>query len=210
MAYYLQHDLHMISGIDLSESNGRIDRDLISNEDVNFLFLRATEGLYTVDSQFSENITIANEKGIPVGAYHWLLPELHVGQQADLFFSTIKDFQCSLPPVVSIKLQAMNNEDLSKNVQTFMRLLEQKLHVKPIIYTSEKSWQIIQDTANWGCDYPLWIDQPGKLWPKQVWPWAGWAFWQHSYQASMPGIQNEVGMNWFNGSKEDLRNLIVQ
>ena len=137
MAHYLQHDTHMISGIDLSESNGQINWDLISSEDVNFLFLRATEGLDTVDSRFRENITRAQEKRILVGAYHWLLPELHVGQQADLFVSTVKDFHCQLPPVVGIKLNIENKEDLSKNVQTFLRLLEQKLHMKPIIYMND-------------------------------------------------------------------------
>jgi len=200
----------MITGLDLSEKNGQIDWDLLTQEEVDFIYFKASEGVNQVDSMVKKNLKASRQNNILTGAYHWLHPELHVGQQADLFVSTVKDFNGMLSPLVCVQVNPNKSEDIIKNIQTFFRLLEQRLQIKPLVYISEKSWKLIQTESSWGCDYPLWIDQPGKMWPKQLWPWAGWTFWQYSYQARMPGISNEIGLNWFNGSREELAELLIQ
>jgi len=200
----------MITGLDLSEKNGQIDWDLLTQEEVDFIYFKASEGVNQVDSMVKKNLKASRQNNIMTGAYHWLRPELHVGQQVDLFVSTVKDFNGMLSPLVCVQVNPNKSEDIIKNIQTFFRLLEQRLQIKPLVYISEKSWKLIQTESSWGCDYPLWIDQPGKTWPKQLWPWAGWTFWQYSYQARMPGISNEIGLNWFNGSREELAELLIQ
>lgn len=200
----------MISGIDISDRNGAIDWQLIANGDVHFVYVRATEGIATIDKFFGENVRAAAKHRIPAGPYHWLHPGLHVGQQAELFISAVKNFQGLLPPVVCLETHTAPAEELTKNVKTFLRLLEQRIQIKPVIYTSQKYWQTSFQEAIWGSDYLLWLDQPGKIWPKQMWPWAGWTFWQYSYQSRMPGIHNDVGLNWFNGSQSELLKMVVQ
>ena len=97
-----------------------------------------------------------------------------------------------------------------KNVKTYLNIIEQSLGVKPIIYTSEKYWKTYLPKAEWGCDYLLWLDNLGTIWPQQLWPWAGWTFWQYSYQARLPGISTNLGLNYFNGSKKELQQMVIQ
>jgi lysozyme len=201
----------MVSGIDLSEKNGSLNWALIGkgSDDINFAFIKATEALDTIDVQYEENIKSARESGILVGAYHWLNPGLHVGQQLDLFVSIVKDFRHMLPPVVCLETPQTPLEDMEINIKSYLILIEKKVGVKPIIYTSDTFWVTYLPKSDWGCNYPLWIDKPGALWPPQVWPWAGWTFWQNSYQSRLPGINANLGINLFNGSMKDLKNMVI-
>jgi lysozyme len=200
----------MITGIDLSEKNGNVEWNDFGFGDVSFAFIKATEAIDSVDRNFDQNIREARRRRIPVGAYHWLHPRLHVGQQADLFINTVKNFIGLLPPVVCLETHRANMNEMEKNVLTFLDYIEKALSIKPIIYTSDSYWKTYLPKAKWGCNYLLWFDKPGSLWPAQLWPWAGWSFWQYSYQAKLPGISNTLGLNYFNGSKSELMQLVIQ
>jgi len=200
----------MVSGADLSEKNGSVNWQAFANNDINFLFIKATEGLDRVDAFFESNLQQAHQFGIVAGAYHWFHPQLHAGQQADLFIHTVKSFKKLLPPVVCLETYFTSMGEMEKNVLTFLRLLENRIKIRPIIYSSETYWRTYLPDAVWGCDYPLWLDKPGAIWPPQVWPWAGWTFWQFSYQAKLPGIPANLGLNWFNGAMDELRQMVGQ
>jgi lysozyme len=202
----------MVSGLDLSEKNGSINWSLIGkgSDDINFTFIKATEALDIIDTQFAANLKSAREYGILAGAYHWLHPGLHVGQQLELFVSTVKNFQGLLPPVVCLETYQLPLEEMEKNIKSYLILLEKKVGVTPIIYTSDTFWITYLPKSDWACNYPLWIDKPGALWPPQLWPWAGWTFWQNSYQARLPGNTANLGTNIFNGSIKDLKNMVIQ
>jgi lysozyme len=202
----------MVSGIDLSEKNGSINWSLIGkgSDDINFAYIKATEALDITDSQFNINKQAAQESGILVGAYHWLHPGLHVGQQFESFVKTVKDFRGLLPPVVCLETYHTSLQEMEKNIKSFLVLLERKVGVKPVIYTSDTYWMTYLPKSDWGCDYPLWIDKPGALWPGQLWPWAGWTYWQYSYQARLPGVPVNLGLNRFNGSMEELKGMVIQ
>lgn len=200
----------MITGIDLSDSNGSPDWSLFGNGDVNFVYIKATEAIDSVDPEFESNMKKAREYGILAGAYHWLHPRLHVGQQAELFLSTVGNFKGLLPPVVCLETHRTDLSEMEQNVKAFLEFLTEALGVKPVIYTTESYWRTYLPDADWGCEYRLWLDKPGSIWPSQLWPWAGWTFWQYSYQARLPGIATNLGFNWFNGSIAELKQMVVQ
>ena len=79
----------MITGIDLSEKNGNPNWEELGYRQVDFAFLKASEALDSADRNFQANRDNAIKKGVLVGAYHWLHPRLHVGQQADFFLSVV-------------------------------------------------------------------------------------------------------------------------
>ena len=176
----------MITGIDLSEKNGEVEWNDFGFGDVQFVFIKATEAIDSVDRDFERNLLRSKELGIITGAYHWLHPRLHVGQQAELFINTVKSFKGLLPPIVCLETHHANLDENDKNVKTYL------------------------PKAEWGCDYLLWLDNPGTIWPQQLWPWAGWTFWQYSYQARLPGIPTNLGLNYFNGSKTELQQMVIQ
>lgn len=200
----------MVAGIDISHRNGFIDWDLLQNSDIQFVFIQATEAVDSVDHHYSTNLESAKMANLITGSYHWLHPRLHVGQQAELFTSTVKDIKGSLPPVVCLEKHRSKENEMEKNVRSFLLLVEKKIGVKPIIYTSEAYWQRFFSGTTWGYDYLLWLDRPGSVFPNQIYPWASWTFWQQSYQERLPGIQTECGINWFNGSLNELRQMVIQ
>ncbi len=200
----------MITGIDLSDKNGRVDWDLLDNGEIHFAYLKASEATDIVDSAFEKNRKSAHERGILAGAYHWLHPGLHVGKQADLFVEVVKNFKGMLPPVVCLETHKASLEETEKNIRAFLALLEQKIGMKPMLYTSDNYWKSYLPEAVWGCDYPLWLDKPGTIWPPQLFPWAGWTLWQYSYKTDLPGVPVNAGLNWFNGSYEELEAMVVK
>lgn len=200
----------MISGIDLSDKNGSADWTLFGNGDVNFVYIKATEAVDSIDTMYEANMQKAQEYGILTGAYHWLHPRLHVGQQAEIFLNTVGNFKGLLPPAICLETHRTNLNEMDMNVKTFMELIENALGVKPVIYTSESYWKTYLPNSDWGCEYPLWLDKPGSIWPSQMWPWAGWTFWQYSYQARLPGIATNMGLNWFNGSISELKQKVIK
>ena len=199
----------MISGADISENNGSVNWQSFANHDIHFIFIKATEGLDKVDTFFETNLKQARQCDLAAGVYHWFHPRLHAGQQADLFIRSVKSFSGLLPPVVCLGTYFTDMSEMEKNILTFLRLLEKRIKAIPMIYTSEAYWRTYLSGADWGCDYPLWLDKPGSIWPAQVWPWAGWTFWQYSYQANLPGIPANLGLNWFNGEIDDLQQMVM-
>ena len=199
----------MISGADISEKNGQVNWQVFANHDIQFLFIKATEGLDRVDSFLEMNMQQARQHGMTFGVYHWFHPQLHAGQQADLFINSVKSFERLLPPVVCLETYYASMDEMERNVRTFLRLLETRIKIRPVIYTSDTFWRTYLPEASWGCDYPLWLDKPGSIWPQQIWPWAGWTFWQYAYQSKLPGISADLGLNWFNGSLEELHQMVV-
>jgi len=200
----------MITGIDISDKNGSlIPRKLIGN-DIHFAYIKASEALNSADRCYKENISIAKKQGLLVGAYHWLHPRLHVGQQAEFFMEMVGNFSGMLPPVVCLNTHRARIEEIEKNIQTFLKILKSATGVNPVIFTSAQYWENFLPSAGWASEYPLWIDYPGSNWPAQLFPWAGWHFWQKDDRGKMPGVLSEVGLNVFNGSRAELEQMVVR
>jgi len=200
----------MITGIDISEKNGTINLDGWVGKDIEFAYIKASEALDSADRCFRKNMAEAMGKGLLVGAYHWLHPRLHVGEQARFFIDSVDEFFGMLPPVVCLNTHRAPIEQIERNVKNFLEILESSISVKPIIFTSIAYWEKYLSAATWASDYPLWLDFPGGNLPPQIYPWAGWTFWQYTYQANLPGIPAEIGLNLFNGNKEELKKMVIK
>ncbi len=200
----------MINGIDISEQNGNIDLAELNARDIRFVYIKTSEAIDSPDRCFSENLRAARKSGVLAGAYHWLHPRLHVGQQAEFFINTVGDFSGLLPPAVCLETHRAPRREIDRSIKAFLNIIEEEIGTKPVIYTSTDYWKKYMDGIDWACDYSLWLDQPGSNWPPQVFPWAGWTFWQYAYKARIPGIPAFLGLNWFNGAYEELESMIIQ
>ena len=200
----------MITGIDISAKNGTVNLEKIDEVNVRFLYIKASEALNSKDRCFEQNKAKAIKNGLIHGAYHWLHPRLHVGQQAKFFVDTVGDFTGMLPPAICLQTHRAPMEEIGKNIKIFLGIMEDMVGVKPVIYTSSGYWQKYLAKSEWACEYPLWLDHPGSNWPPQIFPWAGWTFWQFAYQAKLPEIPADIGLNWFIGDHKDLQNMVIQ
>lgn len=201
---------YSLHGIDVSRYQGKIDWEKVAamqerDVRVDFVFIKASEGMLLVDPYFQRNWKKSAEAGLLRGAYHYFKPQKAGLWQANLFLQAVSFESGDLLPVVDIEeTGGQSKAQLRKNLQVFLTRVEKKLGVKPIIYTG---YQFYLDNLSGEFDkYPVWVAHYYRAKPKAA---VKWKFWQHSDKARINGIKHPVDMNVFSGGVSDLENLII-
>ncbi len=197
-----------VRGVDVSHYQGDIDWSVLAAENIQFSFIKATEGSSSVDERFAENWAGAGDAGLKIGAYHFFSFDSQGLTQAENFISHVKKEEGMLPPVVDVEFYGdkENNppaaSDIQPELQSFLDKLEEYYGVRPIIYTTMKAYNCyIKDNFD---TYPLWIRniirEPGNELNHQ------WIFWQYTGSGKLNGYRGEepcIDLNVFHGNEED-------
>lgn len=201
-----------IHGIDISHYQGHIDwRELqdatIQGYPVRFIIMKATEGSSRVDKNFSANFYNAREHGFIRGVYHFWSNNSSPREQAQFFLNNVKLLEGDLPPVLDVEHKPKNVsvEDFQQDVLTWLHIVEDHYHVKPIIYTYYKFKTKYLDASVFD-DYPYWI---AHYYVDNVEYGGPWKFWQHTDAGRLPGISGNVDLDIYNGSYYDLQQLTI-
>lgn len=203
------YDIH---GIDVSRYQQIINWKAVKsmkveNIKIDFVFIKATQGTKTVDYQYFQNKLRAKSAGLTIGAYHFFVASKDPIAQANLFSKVVSLKTGDLPPVVDIENEyGQSDEKIRKNLKTFLRLIERKYGVKPIIYTHANFYQ--NHLEGYFDEYPLWVAHYTKLGKPRV--GKEWVFWQLSEEAHVNGIEGYVDFNVFKGSKEEFNQLKIK
>lgn len=205
-------DGYEIHGIDISHYQGTIDWDALQNAMIKgcplrFIFIKGTEGSSRLDDRFKENFSKAREYGFIRGVYHFWTNKSSPRDQAYYFLNNVHLRRGDLPPVLDIEHKPKNKsiEDFQRDVLTWLHIVEDKYHVKPIIYTYYKFKQQYLSAPVFD-DYPYWI---AHYYVDKVEYKGKWKFWQHTDAGKLPGIKGYVDFNIYNGSYYDLRKLTI-
>ncbi|HRD57324.1 MAG TPA: GH25 family lysozyme [Ferruginibacter sp.] len=203
---------YAIHGIDVSRYQKNIGWKLVKEMEIDgisidFVFIKATEGLGGVDVQFARNWINAGEQELHRGAYHFFVPGKNGKTQAQNFIKTVKLSKGDLPPVLDIEeTYGVKKEALLEQLQHWVKAVEDYYKVKPIIYTNVSFYE--KYLAGTFDHYPLWIahyKQPGQ--PRIN---RHWHFWQHSETGRVNGIEAFVDFNVFNGNSIAFENLLIR
>lgn len=201
-----------IHGIDVSKYQNTINWKQVKNMKVNnvtidFVFIKATEGVGNIDNQFRRNWLQAQEQHICKGAYHFFIAGKDGKRQAANFIELVDLKKGDLPPVLDIEeTYGVGPDELVKEINDWLTVVKNFYGVKPIIYTNIKFYETYLQN-DFG-EYPLWIAhylQPAK--PSIEHPWA---FWQHSKSGRVNGISNVVDFNVFSGDSSEFKKLLIQ
>ncbi len=199
-----------IRGVDVSHYQGEIDWAALSSQNIDFVFIKATEGSSFVDDRFSYNFAEAQKCDIAVGAYHFFSFDSPGGTQAENFIKTVTPFEGMLPPVIDIEFYGANSvnppdkDDVSKELNTMLLLLEDFYSLRPIIYATEDSYEYY--LAGGYAEYDIWIRNV-KTSPHMS-DNREWTFWQYTNRERLDGYKgNErfIDMNVFSGSSDDFK-----
>jgi MYXO-CTERM domain-containing protein len=196
-------------GIDVSRFQGDINWDQVAGSDVKFAFIQISRSLTDIDAKFPYNWRRAKEVGILRGAYQRFHPGEDVQGQADLFLGKLGPYQAGdLPPVLDVEDQdGQTAAQISAKVRQWVEYVEQKLGVRPIIYTNFYFWRDKVGGADFS-EYPLWIANYGAACPLVPGAWTDWTIHQYSSTAHVPGISaNTCDVNKFNGTLAELQAL---
>ena len=203
------YDVH---GIDVSHYQGDIDwlelmQSRLTDYPIEFVFMKATEGGDHGDDTFARNFSEAGKHGFIRGAYHFFSPKTHPLKQADFFIRTVKLAPGDLPPVLDVEVTGKKTKkELQQNIKRWLDRVEAHYGVKPILYTSYKFKTRYLDDSIFNT-YPYWI---AHYYVDSVKYEGKWHFWQHSDVGTVPGIDEDVDLNVFNGSLEELKKMTIK
>lgn len=193
-------------GLDLSHHNGAVDWSRLSSGHIDFVFVKATEGMDDKDPSFDSHWRDAQKAGIVRGAYHFYVTEDPPEKQAQFFIDTVKLGSGDLTPAVDIEVLGKNTApDVADRLQVFIDILTQHYGKKPIIYTGRVFWNATMNDK-FGQN-PLWIAEYGVQKPIDPEGWQDWHFWQWTQNATVPGVEKEVDLNYFNHKDKTFADL---
>lgn len=227
----------MINGIDVSHHND-ISWPAILNlnlsQNLYFVFIKASEGLNNPDAKFAANRAGSATAGLLSGAYHFFLPTTDPAAQAQALVSQIGALAPGdLPPVVDIEwTKIMRGRQVVRKelwnlvpaaqrvviIGEFLDAVEQRLGVKPIIYTAVSFWQDFIVHGNTPAtlarfvQHPLWIvNIRGNLTVPA--PWGKATFVQNGFGELAPKNATDfekLDHDFFNGSLFGLLSLATK
>ena len=205
-------DGYQIHGIDVSRYQHIIAWDevksmMVTDINLEFAFIKATEGIENTDAQFRRNWKKAKASGIIRGAYHFFIGSKDGRLQAENFIRQVDIEPGDLPPVLDVEqLNGTPYTQLRQEVKEWLAIVENHYKVKPIIYTNVDFYnRVLGDEFD---AYPLWVAhyyEPEKPRIKRE-----WMFWQHSDEGRVNGIMAKVDFNVFNGDSLAFSQLLVK
>ena len=201
---------YQMHGIDVSHYQGdinwkRLEQTRQGKFPVQFIFMKATEGGDFSDDKFVANFDSAKAHGFVRGAYHFYNPKTDANKQADFFIRSVKLEPGDLPPVLDIEKKSKDVKKLQQDLKIWLRKIENHYGVKPIIYASYRfKTKYLNDSIF--DTYPYWI---AHYYVDSVRYRGEWKFWQHTDVGTLPGIDEKVDLNVFNGTSADLQKMLI-
>ena len=207
-----------VNGLDVFHGDGSVDWESVVKVGMEFAYVKATEGITVTDSLFAQNWKAMKAVGIMRGAYHFFHPASSAEDQADHFLKIMGNLQPGdLPSALDLEESSATHDewpgiqsaDRIGLVLRWLKRVENTTGMKAVIYT-RKGWvkgnlpgaEALKDHPLWVADFTS-TDTP--LIPPQ---WSTWTFWQFSETGTVPGINDKVDLDRFNGAFKDLRMLV--
>ena len=178
-----------IIGVDVSEYQDKIDMKRLSEQNIDFVYIRATEGSSYQDACFRENWKNAHECGLLAGAYHFFSFDSSGETQARNYIETVGELEGDLIPVVDFEYYGdkeknrPDKEKVLRELHIFLEILEKEYGVKPMIYTLKNIYSVYLDDEVDG--YPLWVRN--VFYPAALDGWGDYVMWQYLDTAQLDG-----------------------
>lgn len=203
-----------IHGTDVSKYQGIIDWGRVRDSGISFAFIKATEGGDHLDEAFQRNWQGAAEAGIMRGAYHFYYWCRSGAEQARWFIRNVPKDTIALPPVLDLEWNHKSascrvrptDEEIHKQVKAFLSIIEAHYGKRPIIYTTVDFFDRVNLEKMKG--YSFWLRSVAGH-PEEKYGAHPWMFWQYTGTGRIPGIENNVDINVFYGSKEQWQQMIA-
>ncbi|GAB4086852.1 GH25 family lysozyme [Myceligenerans cantabricum] len=201
-----------VRGIDVSHHNGTVDWPQVAGQDVDFAYLKATEGSGHVDERFAENWAGARDAGLMVGAYHFMSFESPGESQAENLAETVPAEPGMLPPVVDLEpygeyVGALPSAaDVRAILDPLLAGIEETYGQPAIIYVTSQAYDAY--LAGSYPDNPVWIRSVAV--PPRLSDGRDWTIWQYSNRDRLDGVGTDAGaepyvdMNVVDGALEEL------
>ncbi len=186
-------------GVDVSNHQGDIDWERVAGDDMEFAYIKATEGGDFVDDWFERNWEGAGAAGLDRGAYHFFTLCRPGDEQAANFLGVVPHDPDALPPVVDLEL-AGNCSDrpdrawVERELGAFLDAVESATEQTVVLYVGD----------DFEGEYHLRDELDRPIWHRRVLirpDVDGWWIWQVQGHASIDGIDGGADLNVMRGSR---------
>lgn len=180
-------------GIDVSSHQGDIDWDQVAADDVDFAYIKASEGGDFTDDRFAANWQGAASAGLEWGPYHFFTLCTSGDIQARHFLSLMPPDADALPPAVDLEIAGNcghrpDNDEVRRELEEFLQLVEGATGQQALLYVGddfERRYPVREPL-----DRPLWharfLRRPNV---------EAWAVWQVMGFAHIDGIDGDVDLD---------------
>lgn len=162
---------------------------------VDFVFLKATEGATIRDKNYLSNMANAKKYHKKRGSYHFMhLTSSSVEEQVDNFLDYLVFEKGDLPPVLDIEVikqaESIGIDKTKEKVLKWLKLVENKIGVKPIIYTSTNFKKNYLSSSEFDA-YDFWIAHYKNSEPD----YKKYKIWQFTDKGKLHGNNISVDVN---------------
>ena len=202
-------------GVDVSSYQANIDMSKLKAQNIEFIYIKATEGSGSQDNKFAENWENAKKSALPSGAYHFFSFDSEGRTQAENFIKTVgADIKGRLLPAVDVEYYGdkeknpPKKDDVVRELKVFLEMVEAQYGVKPLIYTGAEIYEKYLKGEFDG--YKKWIS---SLYTPLSWNYSDdWYIWQYLNRGELEGYsggEKYIDLNVLNKEKS-LDDLIVK
>ncbi len=144
--------------------------ELRKRHDVDFAFVKATQGQNIVDDELKVGWEGAGKAGMLRGAYHYYIFDQEPETQAEFFLKSVAAVEqqfgkAEMPMALDIELERnaayfAAGADMSKtvaNIRSFLSIVEKESGQRPVVYSYPAFWKEQMKNTTALDDYPLWM-----------------------------------------------------
>lgn len=189
----------LYDGIDVSGWQGEVDYRKVSEDGIEIVYIKATEGISYTNSYYLDAYNDAKENGLKVGFYHYLTARNTAEgiAEAEYFAGVIENLEPDCKLAMDFEsFGDLNRDEINEISFAFLRRVQEITGKEMVIYSNTNDATNIFN-SNLANDYPLWVAQYGVAEPTPNGNWEVWIGWQYTSQGSVSGISGNVDRNYF-------------
>ncbi len=201
---YVDRNQYPIGGFDISAHNGDIDFKSTVKDGMEFVWIKATEGVTFRDRKFMDNHEQAGQAGLKRGAYHFFRFDKDGVEQAINLLETVGERILELGVAIDIESsgnpEGIDDEVINERIVAMIDYLNLR-GVAPTLYCNKTDYykylsESFPGNSLWICSFS---QDPIA---------APWTFWQFNHKGSLKGANGKVDLNVFGGNREEWINFI--
>ena len=202
MAYYVDGKENSWLGVDLSQSNGKVDFEELKADGVDFVMLKLggrgyESGLLTLDDNFVLNATEATNAGLEIGIY-FFSQAVNVEEavaEAEFVVSNLVPYNITYPVAFDMeyiandesRIDSLNADKKTQIAEAFLSYIEGEGY-QPMLY-GNKSWlltEVVPDKLL--VDYDVWLSDQASIpdYPYQF------QMWEYAVGQTVAGVEKNA------------------
>lgn len=184
-----------IHGIDISHYQGEVFWKAVSDANIKYCYIKATEGGDRIDPKYEKNLLACHNHDILVGSYHFYRPKTDQQKQLNNFLVQCNPAAQDLVPMIDIEsTNGLRVEEFQDSLKKFLKLFKKVYRVKPLIYSGTNFYnKYLRKQVK---KYPLMIAQYNSKEPK-VADGHKILIWQYTGEGKIKGVKGKIDKSRF-------------